>query len=73
MLSKAITTAWDVVPAAWRDVMLFCWGGARANGPFKPWLAWVSNEEAREILRADLRGQFWKLEAMAGELYMSDH
>jgi len=66
MLSKAITTAWDVVPAAWR-------GGAMANGPFKPWLARVSNEEAREILRADLRGQFWELEAMAGELYMSDH
>jgi len=71
MLSKAITTAWDVVPAAWRDLILFCWGGARSNGPCNPWLARVSNEEAREILSADLRGQFWELEAMAGELYNS--
>jgi len=69
MLSKAITTAWDLVPAAWRDLMLFCWGGVKRNGYYKPWLAPVSNEEAKEILRAHFRGQFGELEAVACELY----
>lgn len=68
-LSKAITTAYEMIPESTRELMLFCWAGRQSISAFGNYLAYPSIDRslATDILDQDFGESFedLRLEATA--------